>query len=159
MPFPQRKSFRSEVLQPDEVKDKLERYCAYRERSPKEVRQKITGLGLKGEPAEELFQVLQNDGFFNENRFAQEFASGKFRGNHWGRVRIRMELQITHGIRPEIIQAALESLSEADYAATLKRLIEKKMAQFAPDDPGARQKTAAHAIRSGFEPELVFAYL
>ena len=119
----------------------------------------MADLGCQGEAAEDLFQALQEDGFFNEPRFALAFAGGKFRGNHWGRVRIRLELQITHGIHPDIIQEALDSLPEADYNATLQRLIEKKRAQYGADDPAGRQKTAAHAIRAGFEPELVFAYL
>lgn len=70
-----------------------------------------------------------------------------------------MELQHTHGIRKSLIETALEALPEAEYRATLLRLLQKKRAQLAPDDPNARQKTAASAIRAGFEPELVFDFL
>lgn len=159
MPFPRRKSFHTEPIQADEALDRLERFCAFRERSPKEVRQKIADLGQSGETAEQLFQSLQEDGFFNEARFAMAFAGGKFRGNHWGRVRIRLELQHTHGITAELIQEALDSLPEEEYLLTLQRILQKKRAQFGSEDPAGRQKTAAHAIRAGFEPELVFAYL
>lgn len=158
MPFQRRKQDREHPLTPDEALAKLEYFCAYRERSPKEVRQKTAALGLQGETAEQVYAALQDDGFFDETRFAFAFAGGKFRGNHWGRVRIRLELQVTHGIGPAVIQQALDSIPEEDYRAALQRLLDKKRAQVG-DGEQSRQKIAAHAIRAGFEPELVFAYL
>ncbi|HNE28675.1 MAG: regulatory protein RecX [Saprospiraceae bacterium] len=159
MPFQRKKTGAGKPIDPKTAQDRMERFCAFRERSPKEVRQKIAELGLKGEEADTLFDYLQEERFFNEERFAFAFAGGKFRGNHWGRIRIRMELQHTHGIRKSLIETALEALPEAEYRATLLRLLQKKRAQLAPDDPNARQKTAASAIRAGFEPELVFDFL
>lgn len=144
-------------LTPDEALAKLEHFCAYRERCPKEVRTKLAELGMRGRVAEEIFQVLQGDGFFNEERFAIAFAGGKFRMNHWGRVRIRMELRMRE-IAPILIQQALDSIDEAEYTRLLKQLLEKKRRQYETGDQ-AREKTAASLIRSGFEPELVFKYL
>lgn len=159
MAFQRRKPFANTPIDPRTAQDRLERFCAFRERSPKEVRQKIAELGLKDDAADQLFDYLQEERFFNEERFAHAFAGGKFRGNHWGRVRIRMELQHTHGIRKALIEEALDALPEAEYRATLQGLLQKKRAQYSADDPNARQKTAASAIRAGFEPELVFDFL
>lgn len=158
MPFSRRKPLNDRPLTPDEALAKLEHFCAYRERSPKEVRQKIAALGLRGEAAEQVFATLEGDGFFHETRFAMAFAGGKFRGNHWGRTRIRLELQVTHGIAAAVVQEALDSIPEADYHAVLRRMLDKKRAQTG-DAEQSRQKIAAYAIRAGFEPELVFAYL
>lgn len=160
MPFQRRKKPDSPPLTPDEALSRLEHFCAYRERSPKEVRQKIAELGQRDEIAGQLFDTLQADGFFNEERFATAFAGGKFRGNHWGRVRIRLELQVTHGIAPAVIEAALDSIPEAEYLAVLERLMDRKRAQLPNAEAGdARQKIAASLIRAGFEPELVFGRL
>lgn len=145
------------ALTPDEALAQLEQYCAYRERCPKEVRGKLAELGMRGREAEQIFEVLHNDGFFNEERFALAFAGGKFRMNHWGRVRIRLELRM-RGIAPDLIQRALASIDEEAYLALLKQLLEKKRRQYESDDH-LREKTAAALIRSGFEPELVFQYL
>lgn len=144
-------------ITPDDALAKLEHFCAYRERCPKEVRTKLAELGMQGPTAEQIFTVLRDDGFFNEERFALAFAGGKFRMNHWGRVRIRLELR-TRGIAPNLIQQALDSIGEAEYVALLKQLIEKKRRQYDKDDH-AREKTAAALIRAGFEQELVFLYL
>gem|GEM_PF-141852 len=139
---------------PDEALAKMEHFCAYRERCPKEVRTKLAALGMRGQTAEQIFRILEEDGFFNEERFAMAFAGGKFRVNHWGRVRIRIELRM-RGIAPHLIEQALTSIDEQAYLDLLKQLIEKKKAYYHGQEQ-ARDKTIAALIRAGFEPELVF---
>lgn len=144
----------AQPLTADEALVKLESFCAYRERCPKEVRSRLAELGVRGEMADQIFEVLREDGFFNEERFAVAFAGGKFRMNHWGRVRIRMELRM-RDIAPDILQHALDSIDEAEYLATLHLLVEKKRAHYADAD-NPREKTIAALLRSGFEQDLVF---
>ena len=144
-------------LTPDAALARLEHFCAYRERCPKEVRQKLAELGVSGPEAEQIFEVLREDGFFDEERFALAYAGGKFRINHWGRVRIRLELRM-RDIAPAIIQKALDSIDEAAYLSLLQQLAEKKRSQYKNDEQ-AWEKTAAALLRSGFERELVFKYL
>lgn len=145
---------------PDEALPKLENFCAYRERSPREVADKIRELGLHGEVAEQIFGLLHDEGFFNEARFARAFAGGKFRINHWGRVRIRLELR-ARGIAERLVAEALaEATPEAEYLAVFQQLMARKQAQLDRDDAeNARQKLAAYLIRAGFEQELVFGAL
>ena len=145
------------TLSPDEAMMRMENFCAYRERCPKEVRTKLTELGMRGQDAAQIFEVLRDDGFFNEERFALAFASGKFRMNHWGRVRIRMELKM-RDIDPALIAQALDAIDEGEYLRVLQQLLDKKRRQY-EGDPQSREKTAAALIRTGFEPELVFRYL
>ncbi|MDX1910831.1 MAG: regulatory protein RecX [Saprospiraceae bacterium] len=144
-------------ITPDEALRKLERFCAYRERCSKEVRSKLAEFGLPRQEAEQIFEVLQEDGYFNDVRFALAFAGGKFRYNHWGRIRIRQELKMRH-IASDIISQALDAIEESEYETVLKQRIEKKRAQFVGDE-NARDKTAAALIRAGFEMELVFRFL
>ena len=147
----------AQPLTADEALVKLESFCAYRERCPKEVRSRLAELGVRGEMADQIFEVLREDGFFNEERFAVAFAGGKFRMNHWGRVRIRLELRM-RDIAPDILQHALDSIDEAEYLDTLRQLAEKKRAHYADDD-NPREKTIAALLRSGFEQDLVFKAL
>lgn len=151
------KSKRDKPLTPDEALAKLERFCAYRERCPKEVRAKLAEVGVRGVEAEQIFQLLEEEGFFDEKRFAHAFAGGKFRVNHWGRIRIRQELRM-RDIAPAVIQQALNSIEEEDYLKLLEQLLEKKRRQY-DGDPQAREKAAASLIRAGFEQELIFKYL
>lgn len=144
----------TQPLTTDEALIKLESFCAYRERCPKEVRNRLAELGVRGEMADQIFEVLREDGFFNEERFAVAFAGGKFRMNHWGRVRIRIELRM-RDIAPDILQHALDSIDEGEYLDVLRQLAVKKRAHYG-DDHNAREKTIAALLRSGFEQDLVF---
>jgi regulatory protein len=142
-------------LTPDEALAKLEHFCAYRERCPQEVRQKIAELRVASDLGEQLYQLLASEKFFDEQRFTEVFVRSKFRGNHWGRVRLRQELSM-RAIAPELIEQALaEQISEHEYTELVHNLLQKKMTQWT-GDPQAKQKAAAGVIRSGFEPSLVF---
>ena len=77
MPYQQKKLLKP--LSPEEALQKLENYCAYQERSPKEVKAKISELGILGEDADQIWAVLIQDGYINELRFAESYARGKFR--------------------------------------------------------------------------------
>lgn len=151
MPIPNR------PVSPDLALQKMERFCAYRERCPKEVRSKLAEFGLKSADAAQIFQVLEEDNFFNETRFALAFATGKFRNNYWGRIRIRQELKM-RGISPETIAQALDSIDPNEYELLIRKLLDKKRAQYAADD-NAREKTIAALIRAGFEMDLVFRFI
>jgi regulatory protein len=148
---------KSTPITPDEALQKLERFCAYSERCPKEVRSKLSEFGLTQDDAEQIFKVLQEDKFFNEERFALAFAGGKFRYNNWGRVRIRQELRM-RDISPALVNQALDSIDQTEYENLLQKLLDKKRQQYAKDG-NAREKTAASLIRAGFEMELVFRFL
>ena len=149
-----RKRKLDKALTPDEALPKLEQFCAYQERCPQEVREKLYALGLKGETAEQLYATLENEGFFNEQRFAEGFARGKFRFNHWGRVRIRQALR-QKGISAALTEAALREIDDTEYEQVLRALWEKKTHEFRGEDKG-RDKALASLIRAGFEPGLVF---
>lgn len=156
MPF-RKTNLHSKSLTADEILARMEHFCAYRERCPKEVRQKLKDLGASGDTFRQIWEVLQTDRFFDEERFALAFASGKFRFNQWGRLRIRREL-LFRQINPELVETALQNIGEEAYLETLEKLFEKKAREFAGDIK-AREKTAAYLIRAGFEPDLVFRKL
>ncbi len=150
-------TYEDAALSAEELLSKLENYCAYRERCPKEVRDKLAALGAEPDVAEQIFEVLKADKFFDEQRFAHAYAGGKFRNNNWGKVRIKQELRM-RDIEPRIIELALGSIDMEVYQALLYKLLAKKLAQYAGDTK-AREKSAASLIRSGFEPSLVFENL
>lgn len=157
MPFRSSPKLQSD-LTPDEILKRAEQFCAFRERSPQEVRDKLKSMGAHGAVTEQIYAVLEDEGYFSETRFAEMFAGGKFRINRWGRIRIRQALY-GHRLSEKVIENALESvIDEPQYLAVLRQLADQKRAQLG-DDPQARQKTAAYLIRSGYEPELVFSYL
>ena len=109
---------------------------------------------------EEIMAELVEERFLDEERFARSFARGKFRMKQWGRVRIRRELK-QRDISDYCIRQAMTEIDDAAYDNTLRELLRNRWQHYAQesDDFKRRQKTAAVALRRGFEPELVWSGL
>lgn len=138
---------------------RISRYCAYQERSHKEVRTKLFSYGLYPSEVEQTISRLITDGFLNEERFAKAFAGGKFRMQKWGRAKIIRALE-THGVSDRCIQRGLKEIEMPAYSKTLRSLLAKKLKSLKePNLFKARQKTAQFAIGKGYEPDLVWEFL
>ena len=135
---------------------KIRHYCAYQERSHKEVRNKLFEYGLYASEVDELLTQLITDGFLNEERYAKAFAGGKFRIKKWGRIKIVNELE-SSGVSQYCITKALKEITEDDYLKTLHELLNKKADLLHAETPfEKRSKLARYAIQKGFEPDLVW---
>ena len=86
---------------------KLMQFCAYRERTHKEVEDKLKDMNMIPEAQEQIIMQLMQENFLNEERFAKSFARGKFRIKKWGKRRIVNELKM-RGISPRNIQTGLK---------------------------------------------------
>jgi regulatory protein len=125
-------------LSPKEALAKIQSYCAYQERSHKEVKNKLYEYGLYSSEVDELISTLIVDGFLNEERFAKAFAGGKFRIKKWGRL-------------------GLKEIDSSDYSKTLKSLINKKASLTAESNPFKKKNLIArYAIGKGYEAEIVW---
>ena len=58
---------------------KAKLYCAYQERCHLEVKQKLYTLGLQKNEVEWVLSMLIEENYLNEERFAIQFAGGRFR--------------------------------------------------------------------------------
>lgn len=143
-------------LTPQQALQKIYNYCAYQERSHKEVRNKLYSYGLWGSEVEDLLTRLITEDFLNEERFAKSYAGGKFRMKKWGKIKIERELE-AHGLTPRCIKIGLKEIEESDYQATLAAIIEKKWNVLDESNLFKKKdKTARYAIMKGFEPNLVW---
>ncbi len=144
---------------PTESLAKIQRYCAYQERSHKEVKTKLFDYGLYASQVDEIVSQLITDGFLNEERFAKAYAGGKFRMKKWGKLKIKNELEFL-GLTKNCIQRGLKEIESTDYSKTLKALIKKKSAEVKEENLfKKRDKVARFVIGKGYEPEMVWEYL
>lgn len=135
---------------------KIYRYCAYQERSHKEVKNKLFLYGLYSNQVDEILAQLIIEGYLNEERFAKAFAGGKFRIMKWGRIKIQHQLEM-EGLTPRCIARGMAAIDNADYVKTMKALIKKKSLQTIEGNLYKKKnKVARFAISKGFEPELVW---
>jgi regulatory protein len=108
----------------------------------------------KTEVNEIVSDLIQNN-YLNEERFATQFAGGKFRMKHWGRKKIQYELQQKR-VSPYIIKLALKALDEEDYQTTLNKLAEQKWKQLDGEHYLSRQsKTMSYLLHKGYEQSII----
>lgn len=132
--------------------DQIQRFCAYQERSIKEVLIKLRALNYPEEGWDEVIEQLQVEGYLDEQRFANSYARGKFRIKNWGRLLIVQGLR-EKGIEVGAIDEALASqIDEDEYQAALIRLVERFER---PQNREERIKIQLSLLRKGFERELI----
>ncbi|MCH4822168.1 RecX family transcriptional regulator [Gramella lutea] len=140
----------------EEALQKLMHFCAYRDRSQKEVEDKLNEMRMIPEAKEKIIISLMQENFLNEERFARSFVRGKFRMKKWGRKKIVMELK-KRDISSPIIKLGLSEIKETDYRKTLYELAEKKADKISePNLFKKKKKLADHLLRKGYESQLVF---
>ncbi|SDS25873.1 regulatory protein RecX [Gramella sp. MAR_2010_147] len=140
----------------EEALQKLMHYCAYRDRSQKEVEDKLTQMKMIPEAKEKIIISLMQENFLNEERFARSFVRGKFRIKKWGRIKIIQELK-KKDISSPIIKLGLSEIKELDYQNTLYELAEKKAEKILEANSFKKKKILVdHLLRKGYESSLVF---
>lgn len=155
----QEESTRKRKYSTQEALSKIESYCAYQERSHKEVKNKLFSYGLYASEVDELLSHLISAGFLNEERFAKAFAGGKFRMKKWGRLKIKNELEQL-GLTKRCIERGLKEIEQPDYMHELKTLLKKKWLSVKEENLfRKRDKVARYAIMKGYEPELVWEFI
>ncbi len=146
-------------LTPDQVLDKMAKYCAYQERCVKDVRDKLETFDISQENRDKILEYLLDNRFANDERFAKSFVRGKINQSGWGLNKIRFHLA-QKGIAKDIIDEALEQTDEEVYRQRLIDILNTKAKTVkAENDFEKKRKLAAYAMQKGFEAALVWEVL
>lgn len=136
-----------------EAYQKLSALCAMSEQCCHDVLMKMRRWELKEEVAEKIVARLVKERFIDEERFARAFVRDKFRYNHWGRVKIELELK-KRKIAQRHIETGLEELKEEDNLDALHEIIGKKRPSVkGKNEYEIRGKLIRFALGKGFPME------
>lgn len=143
-------------LTKEQALQKAKQYCAYQERCHSEVKEKLYGFGLHKTDVEETLSRLIEENYLNEERFAIQFAGGRFRVKHWGRIKIKYELKQKQ-VSEYCIKKALAGIDERDYTEALKKLFVQKLKSLKSETNILikKRKLRDHLLQKGFESERV----
>jgi regulatory protein len=135
---------------------KLKQYCIYQERCHSEVKEKLYSLGLHRNDVEQIIAQLIEENYLDEERFAIQFAGGKFRMKQWGRVKIKYELKQKQ-VSEYSIKKALKQINEEDYEKMLNKLAGQKLRELKGEKNVFNKKRKLHAylLQKGFEGQLI----
>lgn len=131
-----------------EALQKLQRYCAYQERSPFEVERKLQQIGLPRDRHEEVVAQLMEDNFLDEYRFTEAYTRGKLNQKQWAPRRIRMGLQ-EHRIPRVTIDRILGQVDQGVVDANALYLVERWF------ESKSKEKLTAALQRRGYDFELI----
>src|ERR1035437_7181062 len=142
-------------LSKEQALPKIKQYCTYQERCHAEVKEKLYAFGLYKKDVEQLMSQLIEENYLNEERFAIQYAGGKFRMNQWGRVKIKYALRQKQ-VSEYSIKKGLKEISDADYKKTLQKLAEQKLKTLKNESNvfRKRKKSQDYLLQKGYEGEL-----
>lgn len=130
--------------------ERLQYLCARQEKCTHDLVQKLKQWGLSKVDIDKVVSKLITDGYVNDSRFARLYVREKSRINRWGPIKLRAMLA-SKGIPTEIIDQALEELSDPSYKANLLELLKKKMLQIKSTNRfDLRNKLIGFGVSRGF---------
>ena len=135
---------------------KIKHYCAYQERSHKEVKEKLYGFGLYKTDVEMLLTQLIEENYLNEERFALAFAGGKFRMKQWGRQKIKYELKQKQ-VSDYCIKKALAAIDGEQYEKVLYKMATGKLNALKTEKNLLlkKRKLQQYLMQKGFETAII----
>ena len=146
-------------LTPDQVLDKMAKYCAYQERCVKDVKDKLKTFDITQAEKDKIIDYLLDNRFVDDERFAKSFVRGKVNQSGWGMTKIRFHLA-QKGIAKETIDEALSQTDEEVYRQRLIDILKTKSKTVkAATDFEKKRKLAAYAMQKGFEGDRVWEVL
>lgn len=133
--------------------------CSRRELCCSEVESKLETWGLQKSDSQKIIDILINDNFINEERYAHAFVKDKFNHNRWGRIKIAAHLRAKN-IPSEIIRSALSSIDPESYRNIMKALIDgHKRSVKARNSYEMNAKLLRFGLSRGFESSLLYDIL
>ncbi|MDB0027004.1 RecX family transcriptional regulator [Flavobacteriales bacterium] len=136
--------------------ERLKNYCALQDRCQWNVTQKMKEWGLLEMTQNHILEILIQEKYVDEERFAQSFCRGKFIIKKWGKVKITKELK-KKKISDICIKKGLEEIDLTEYDLLLENLLIKKNDTLRDKNHFTRKsKLARFLIQRGFEGNLVW---
>ena len=144
-------------LTAEKAYQKITAYCSFRDRTRKEIIDKLYAIGTSKDIVKNLILKLEQEGYLDEERMARTYAGGKFRVKAWGRKKIQVHMKHL-GLSKEQISKGLEEINSQEYQSRLHDLFDKKWDSLhKEEDPRQRlAKTIRFLAGKGYEADLIW---
>lgn len=135
---------------------KIAQYCAFQERSLQEVTTKLKAWEVPEELHETLIQLLIEEGYLDQARFANTYTRGKINLKKWGKAKVRLHLK-HKGVDEEAIQQSLGQIDMEQYLENANKLVLQKLKTIKDRSNPlvVKQKIYRFLLSKGFEMEVI----
>lgn len=138
----------------EKVIDRMRNLCSRREYCKADIMKKaLAALDGDRDSAEKVIEVLVNEKYIDELRYASAFARDKASLAGWGGTKIRYMLS-SKGVPRDVIDRALEEIDDEKAKTRLEKLLENKFRSL-KDDPQCRLKMLRFGLGRGYSYEEV----
>ena len=136
------------------VLDRLRGLCSRREYCYADVLKKAKdALDGDAQAAKEVADLLVEDKYVDDLRYASAFARDKSAIQGWGEVKIKYMLS-AKGVPRDVIDKALEEIDQDKADSRLEKLLQNKLRSL-KDDPQCRLKLLRFALGRGYSYDEV----
>ena len=133
----------------EKVLDRMRNLCSRREYCKADIMKKaLAALDGDRTGAEKVIEVLVNEKYIDELRYASAFARDKASLAGWGETKIRFMLA-SKGVPRDVIDTALEEIDDTKARTRLEKLMENKFRTL-KDDPQCRIKMLRFGLGRGY---------
>jgi regulatory protein len=140
-------------LEPDLQRafDLAYRQVARADRTVSQVRRHLAAKDVEPEAIGEVVQVLREQGYLDDARYARRFSEDRRSLDGWGPRRIEQRL-LAAGVDPEIVAVAVQRSPEAELDAAVALLRRRLCAP--PADNRERDRALGLLLRRGYDFEV-----
>jgi regulatory protein len=144
-------------LTAEKAYQKITAFCSFRDRTRKEIVDKLHTLGVGKDIVKNLILKLEEEGYLNEDRMASMYAGGKFRVKGWGKKKIQVHMKHL-GLSKEQINKGIEAIGTEEYRSRLQDLFDKKWALLEKETDSLQRlaKTIRFLAGKGYEADLIW---
>jgi regulatory protein len=137
------------------ILERLRYLCSKSEKCVKDIHDKLKSWNYEGN-YDKIAEKLITEGFINEERYAFSVANDKVKFSKWGKAKVKYFLK-GKGIGEEIINRAIENLSDDDYENLVLKELTKKLKSIKETDKYKRkQKLISFAFQRGYDNDLIY---
>ena len=138
----------------DEAILRAKKICSNQEKCCQDIYNKLSEWGIPKEKAEKIINILIENKFIDEERYAKAFVNDKFKFNHWGKIKIKNHL-FSKRISEDNINEALKSIDIKKYKDVLRNILQKKKKEIKNTNSYQLSgKLINHAYSKGFEIDI-----
>jgi regulatory protein len=119
-----------------------------------ELRRRLARAGIEAPAAERALQVVCEQGYVDDARYAERFAEDRRNLDGWGNERIRERLEAA-GVERQLIDRALAVRDPADELDAAVALLRSRLPE-PPRDDRARNRALGLLVRRGYDAELAY---
>jgi len=128
------------------------RYLNRRDRTVSEMERHLHGRGCGAEEIEAAIELLTEQGYLDDARYARLFAADKRELEQWGSERIHRAL-LERGLDRELVEQALAAGARDTEISRAVALLQRRFPS-PPRDRRERERALGVLLRKGYEGEL-----